>query len=201
MMANARPPMDVAATRRHREGQTLWLTGLPAAGKTTVAGALEDRIRQLGLAVVVLDGDVLRGGLSSDLGVSPQDRSEQARRAAHVAALIAGAGLVAIVSLISPYASDRRRAREVHQAAGLRFHEIWIDTPLQVCEERDPKGIYARVRAGQICAVTGVDAPYEAPPDPDVRIRASECTPEDAVAEILGASGLVLSARSTAGRA
>ena len=108
---------------------------------------------------VLLDGDLLRRGLSSDLGISPEDRSEQARRTAHVAALIAGAGLVAIVSLISPYAEDRRRARRIHEAAGLSFHEVWIDTPLQVCEERDPKGIYARLRAGEIRAVTGVDAP------------------------------------------
>jgi bifunctional enzyme CysN/CysC len=168
-----------------RAGSTLWLTGLSAAGKTTVARALERRLAELGRASVLLDGDILHEGLSSDIGISPADRSEQARRAAHVAALIAGAGHVAIVSLISPYAEDRGRAREIHDAAGLGFHEIWIDTPLHVCEERDPKRIYARARAGEIRGVTGIDAPYEPPSDPVVRICGSEGSPEDAAAEIL----------------
>jgi len=173
-------------------GSTVWITGLSAAGKTTIARALESRLAELGTGAVLLDGDLLRRGLSSDLGISPEDRSEQARRTAHVAALIAGAGLVAVVSLISPYADDRRRARRIHEAAGVGFHEVWIDTPLHVCEERDPKGIYARLRAGEIRAVTGVDAPYEPPADPDVRIPGGECSPEDAVAEILLATGLTL---------
>jgi bifunctional enzyme CysN/CysC len=144
------------------------------------------------MAAVVLDGDLLRKGLSSDLGTSAADRSEQARRTAHVAALIAGAGMVAIVSLISPYAEDRRRARSIHDAAGLGFHEIWVDTPLDVCQERDPKGLYARMRAGEIRGVTGVDAPYEPPSDPDVRVCGDQCSPEDAAGEILLATGLVL---------
>jgi bifunctional enzyme CysN/CysC len=173
-------------------GSTLWLTGLSAAGKTTVARALELRLAELGKVSVVLDGDVLRKGLSSDLGISREDRSEQARRTAYVAAVIAGAGLVAIVSLISPYAEDRGRAREIHDAGGLGFHEIWIDTPLDLCQERDPKGIYARARAGQIRGVTGVDAPYESPRDPDVRIRGGECSPEEAAAEILLATQIGL---------
>lgn len=175
-----------------RSGSTLWLTGLSAAGKTTVAHALERRLAELGRVAVLLDGDVLRRGLSSDLGISPEDRSEQARRTAHVAALITGAGLVAIVSLISPYADDRERAREIHDALGLSFHEIWIDTPLHVCQERDPKGIYARMRAGEIRDVTGVDAPYEPPLDPDVRVCGSECSPADAAGEILLATRLIL---------
>jgi bifunctional enzyme CysN/CysC len=173
-------------------GSTLWLTGLSAAGKTTVARALELRLAELGKVAVVLDGDVLRKGLSSDLGISRKDRSEQARRTAHVAAVIAGAGLVAIVSLISPYAEDRGRAREIHDAGGLGFHEIWIDTPLHLCQERDPKGIYARARAGQIRGVTGVDAPYESPRDPDVRICGGECSPEEAAAKILLATQIGL---------
>src|ERR1700730_13628327 len=182
-----------------RAGSTLWLTGLSAAGKTTVARALELRLAELGKAAVVLDGDVLRKGLSSDLGISRKDRSEQARRTAHVAALIARAGLVAIVSLISPYAEDRGRAREIHDAEGLGFHEIWIDTPLQLCQQRDPKGIYARARAGQIRGVTGVDAPYESPRDPDVRVCGAECSPEDAAAEILLATQIGLMERVSAG--
>lgn len=173
-----------------RAGTTLWLTGLSAAGKTTVAHALECRLAEHGRAVVVLDGDVLRDGLSSDLGTSSVDRSEQARRTAHVAALIAGAGLVAVVALISPYRADRARARSIHHAAGLQFHEIWIDTPLDVCQQRDPKGIYARARSGELHGVTGVDAPYEPPLDADVRISGDGCSPDDAAAAILGASGL-----------
>jgi bifunctional enzyme CysN/CysC len=178
--------------RARPAGSTLWLTGLSAAGKTTVAHALERRLAELGRVAVVLDGDQLRRGLSSDLGISPEDRSEQARRTAHVAALIARSGVIAIVSLISPYADDRERARAIHDAAGLSFHEIWIDTPLHICRERDPKGLYARARAGEIRDVTGVDAPYEAPVDPDVRVRASECSPEDAAGEILLVTRLIL---------
>ncbi len=193
-------PMIEGVRRARPAGSTLWITGLSAAGKTTVARALHARLAELGTVTVLLDGDLLRRGLSSDLGVSPQDRSEQARRTAHVAALIAGAGLVAIVSLISPYADDRRRARKIHEAAGLDFHEIWIDTPLRVCQDRDPKGIYARQRAGEIRAVTGVDAPYEPPPDPDVRIPGGVCSPEDAVAEILLTTGIALTEGTPAAR-
>jgi bifunctional enzyme CysN/CysC len=186
--------------RRSRGGTTLWLTGLSASGKTTVARALERRLAEMGRVAIVLDGDLLRDGLSSDLGISPEDRSEQARRTAHVAALIAGAGLVAIVSLISPYAEDRARAREIHESEGLDFREIWIDTPLHVCQERDPKGISARVRAGDLRGVTGVDAPYEHPLDPDVRVPGGECSPEDAAAEILRVTELVLTERVPADR-
>src|SRR5271156_3047903 len=114
-----------------RPGATLWLTGLPAAGKTTLANAVERRLGDLGRAATVLDGDLLRKGLSQGLDLSPEGRSEQPRRAAHVSVLLARAGLVAIVSLISPYAEDRRRAREIHESEGLAFHEIWIDTPLR----------------------------------------------------------------------
>jgi bifunctional enzyme CysN/CysC len=157
-----------------RPGATLWLTGLPAAGKTTLANAVERRLNELGRAATVLDGDLLRKGLSRDLDLSPAGRSEQTRRAAHVSVLLARAGLVAIVSLISPYAEDRRRAREIHQSEGLAFHEIWIDTPLRVCEERDPKGLYRRARAGELACVTGVDAPYEPPLEPELCVRGGE---------------------------
>jgi len=109
----------------------------------------------------VLDGDVLREGLSSDLGLTRADRAEQARRAAHVAAIVAASGFVAIVALVSPYADDRQRARHIHEEQGLRFSEVWVDTPLVVCEQRDPKGLYSRARAGSLQGMTGVDAPYE----------------------------------------
>ena len=168
-----------------RPGATLWVTGLPAAGKTTLANAVERRLSDLGRAAMVLDGDVLRKGLSRDLDLSPAGRSEQTRRAAHVSVLLARAGLVAIVSLISPYAEDRRRAREIHESEGLAFHEIWIDTPLRVCEERDPKGLYKRARAGKLQCVTGVDAPYERPLEPELCIRGEETT--EAAAERVAA--------------
>ena len=165
-------------------GVTLWLTGLPAAGKTTLANAVQCRLRDLGRAATVLDGDVLRKGLSCDLDLSPEGRSEQTRRAAHVAVLLARAGLVAIVSLISPYAEDRRRARDIHESEGLIFHEIWIDTPLQVCQERDPKGLYKRAGAGELQCVTGIDAPYERPLDPELCIRGAEESAEAAAERV-----------------
>jgi bifunctional enzyme CysN/CysC len=167
-----------------RPGATLWLTGLPASGKTTVANAVELRLSELGRAATVLDGDLLRSGLSSDLDLSHAGRSEQSRRTAHVAALLAQAGLVAIVSLISPYAEDRRRAREIHESAGLTFREIWIDTPLQVCRERDPKGLYRRAGSGELHRLTGVDAPYQPPADPELCIRANEESPEAAAERV-----------------
>jgi bifunctional enzyme CysN/CysC len=175
-----------------RYGSTLWITGLPAAGKTSLARALERRMAEFGRIAVLLDGDVLRAGLSSDLGTSPADRSEQSRRTAHLAALISDAGLVAIVALVSPYAADRRRARELHDEAGLDFHEIFLDTPLRVCEQRDPKGLYARARAGRLAGMTGVDAPYEPPRSPAVRICGGETSPDEAAYEILAATQIIL---------
>jgi bifunctional enzyme CysN/CysC len=183
-----------------RCGSTLWITGLPAAGKTSLAHALERRLAESGRIAVVLDGDVLRAGLSSDLGTSPADRSEQARRTAHLAALIAGAGLVAIVALVSPYALDRRRVRELHDEAGLDFHEVFLDTPLRVCEQRDPKGLYARARAGLLAGMTGVDAPYEPPLSPAVRIRGGETSPDEAAYEILAATEVILAEEVGAAR-
>lgn len=167
-----------------RPGATLWLTGLPAAGKTTVANAVERRLGDLGRAAMVLDGDLLRKGLCRDLDLSPEGRSEQTRRAAHVAVLLARAGLVAIVSLISPYAEDRRLARQIHDSEGLTFHEIWIDTPVQVCRERDPKGLYRRADAGELRCLTGVDAPYQPPLDPELCIRGGEESPEAAAERV-----------------
>jgi bifunctional enzyme CysN/CysC len=182
--------MIVDSTLRELPGATLWLTGLSGAGKTTIATVVEWRLVELGRKSVALDGDVLRTGLSSDLGLSPEDRSEQARRTAHVAALIAKAGLVAIVSLISPYADDRRRAREIHERQGLNFWEVYVDTPLRICEKRDPKGLYARARAGEIQGVTGLDAPYDEPTRPDIRVSGDEGYPELTAAAILTQTGL-----------
>jgi bifunctional enzyme CysN/CysC len=154
----------------NRPAQTVWLTGLSGAGKTTLAYALERELERLRYPTCVLDGDELRRGLSSDLGLSPADRAEQARRVACVAGLISRSGVVAVVALVSPYADDRRRAREIHDELGVPFLEVWVDTPLAVCEERDAKGLYARARSGELHGLTGVDAPYEAPAAPDLRL-------------------------------
>lgn len=154
-----------------QRGQTVWFTGLPASGKSTIARALEEELLRKARVAYVLDGDNLRHGLNCDLGFGPEDRSENVRRTAHVAMLLADAGAVAIVSLISPYAADRARARESHRAARLPFLEVFVDTPLEECERRDPKGLYARARAGKLVGMTGVDDPYEPPARPDVVLR------------------------------
>lgn len=185
-MAPITPTSDLARQAAERTlGQTIWLTGLSGAGKTTIAQAIEQELGRMTVAATVLDGDVLRSGLSSDLGLSARDRSEQARRAAHVAALFAQTGLVAIVALISPYAADRSRAREIHVEAGLPFCEVWVDTPLRVCAERDPKGLYARREAGLLRGLTGVDDPYEDPEAPEVHVVGYDATPQAAALQVL----------------
>lgn len=168
-------------------GHTIWLTGLSGAGKSTIAEALTARLRAAGQPVSVLDGDVLRRGLSSDLGLSPADRTEQARRTAHVAALLAQAGVVAIVALVSPYEHDRIVAREIHDERELGFFEVWVNTPLAVCAERDPKGLYARNRAGELHGLTGVDAPYEPPQSADLTVSGFDTTPDELAERILTA--------------
>ena len=148
------------------QGATVWLTGLPSSGKSTIAAALERSLVESGRAAYFLDGDNLRHGLSGDLAFSPADRTENIRRVAHVARLMADAGMVSIASLVSPAHHDRALARELHQAAGLRFVEVYVDTPVEICEARDPKGLYARARAGKLEDFTGVSAPYEVPRRP-----------------------------------
>lgn len=151
---------------RHRHhGAVLWLTGLPAAGKSTVARAMERRLFNNGGAPVYLDGDTLRTGLNSDLGFTPEERSENIRRVAHLASFLAKNGHVAIVALVSPTRADRARAREI---SGPFFHEVFIRASLEVCEGRDPKGHYARARKGEIANFTGISAPYEEPVSPEV---------------------------------
>jgi adenylyl-sulfate kinase len=174
-------------------GATIWLTGLPAAGKSTVAGALEERLVGEGRHAFLLDGDNLRHGLNGDLGFDEAARTENVRRTAHVARLLAESGTIAIVSLVSPYERDRRQAAELHCEAGLPFLEIFVDAPLELCERRDPKGLYARARAGEIDGLTGVDAPYERPPAPDLLLRSGEEPVETAVDRVLQ----TLSARVT----
>ncbi len=152
-------------------GATVWLTGLSGSGKSTIADAVATHLFELGRPAYVLDGDNVRHGLNADLGFSAADRSENVRRIGEVAALLADAGLTALVPVISPYRADRDRARAAHAAARLRFVEVFVDTPLALCEQRDPKGLYARARAGELRGMTGIDDPYEAPLAPDVVLR------------------------------
>jgi adenylyl-sulfate kinase len=162
-----------------QRGATVWLTGLPAAGKSTVAGALERALVDAGRLAYVLDGDNVRHGLSGDLGFDAAARHENVRRVAHVARLFADAGAVAIVSLVSPFATDRERARA-----------LLVDTPLDECERRDPKGLYARARSGSLKGLTGVGDPYEPPADPDITVRTTEEPLETSIARILDALSL-----------
>ncbi|HWT23814.1 MAG TPA: adenylyl-sulfate kinase [Solirubrobacteraceae bacterium] len=166
-------------------GATFWFTGLPASGKSTIGARLERRLVEAGHPAYFLDGDNIRHGLSGDLGFSPGDRRENIRRVAHVARLMADAGVVSIVSLVSPYAADRELARELHEAARLPFIEVFVDTPVEVCEQRDPKGLYARARAGDLKSFTGVSAPYEAPETPEILIRGAEEEADAAVDRLL----------------
>ena len=140
-------------------GATVWLTGLPASGKSTLAALVEQGLVHARRSAYLLDGDNLRHGLNSDLGFDASSRSENVRRAAHVARLFADAGIVAVVSLISPYRADRDGARRIHAEDGLPFVEVFVDTPLEECERRDPKGLYAKARSGQLKGFTGVDDP------------------------------------------
>ena len=153
-----------------QRGAVVWMTGLPSSGKSTIAHALEQRLIGSGQPAYVLDGDNLRHGLNGDLGFSDEDRTENVRRTAHVARLFADAGVVAVVSLVSPFAADRAQARALVEAEGLPFREVWVSTPLEECEQRDPKGLYAKARRGELPGFTGVDAPYEAPELPDVEL-------------------------------
>ncbi|HEU4976230.1 MAG TPA: adenylyl-sulfate kinase [Baekduia sp.] len=168
-------------------GATIWLTGLPASGKSTIAFAVEAALIERGRAAYVLDGDNVRHGLCGDLGFSADDRRENVRRVAEVARLVADAGTVAIVALISPEAAGRVSARQVHDEAGLPFVEVFMDTPLEVCEERDPKGLYARARAGTVQGLTGLDAPYERPDDADLILRSTTTSVADEVERVLDA--------------
>lgn len=157
--------------RHGLSGATIWLTGLSGSGKSTLANAVAARLLELDRPAAVLDGDNVRHGLNSDLGFSAADRAENVRRLGEVAALIADAGLVAVVPVISPYGADRDRVRAAHRTAGLPFVEVFVDTPLAVCEARDPKGLYAKARAGELTGMTGIDDPYEAPADPELRVQ------------------------------
>ncbi len=160
--------------RNGHKGCVVWLTGLSGSGKSTLSRIVERELFGRGLQAVVLDGDNLRHGLNSDLGFSPEHRAENIRRVAEVGGLLATAGNVAIIAFISPYRRDRERAREVAHAAGCEFVEVYVDAPLAVCEQRDPKHLYRRARAGEISGFTGIDAPYEAPEHPEIHVHTGE---------------------------
>jgi len=168
---------DERAVATGHRGLTLWLTGLPASGKSTLAVEVEALLVGAGRPALRLDGDNLRHGLNGDLGFSALDRAENVRRTAHAAALLAEAGVVALVALVSPYATDRATARAIHADAGVRFLEVWIATPLAECERRDPKGLYARARAGELPGLTGVGDVYEEPASPELAIGDAEPIP------------------------
>jgi len=179
-----------AALRAGQRGVTVWLTGLSASGKSTIAAALEQHLLGRGTAAYLLDGDNVRFGLCRDLGFSPADRAENIRRVAEVARLFADSCAVAIASFISPYRADRDLARRLHGEPGpnreaLGFVEVWVDVSVEEAERRDPKGLYRKARAGEIKEFTGVSAPYEEPVAPEVHIKSAECSVEEAVVKIM----------------
>ncbi|QND34721.1 sulfate adenylyltransferase subunit CysN (plasmid) [Sinorhizobium meliloti] len=167
----------VRAGMKGQTPQIVWFTGLSGSGKSTIANLLEKRLTAEGKHAYILDGDNVRHGLNKDLGFTDAARVENIRRVAEVARLMADAGLIVIVSFISPFANERRIAREI--AADIRFLEAYVDTPLEVCEARDPKGLYAKARAGQITNFTGVDSPFEVPQDPDITLRGAVASSEE----------------------
>ena len=171
--------------RNGHEGVVIWLTGLSGSGKSTLSRALERELFALGMHVYVLDGDNIRHGLNANLGFTPEDRKENIRRVAEVAQLMSRAGFIIITAFISPYRTDRLRAREIARAAGIDFMEVFVDAPLSVCEHRDAKGLYKKARAGEIPDFTGIDAPYEAPLDPEVRVRTDRQSPEESTQAII----------------
>jgi len=166
-------------------GATLWFTGLPGAGKSTIASGVEERLITAGRPAFLLDGDNLRHGLNGDLGFDEGARRENVRRTAHVARLLAESGTITLVSLVSPYAADREAAAALHAADDLQFIEIFVNAPLELCEERDPKGLYARARAGELAGLTGVGAPYEPPSRPDLVLGENRETVEVEVERVI----------------
>lgn len=171
--------------RHGHKGAVVWLTGLSGSGKSTIANELEKELFIHGMQAVSLDGDNLRYGLCSNLGFSDEDRSENIRRAGEVAKLMAEFGNVVVVSLISPFKVDRSRARQIAQDAEIDFFEVYVDAPLSVCEQRDPKHLYQKARAGEIAQFTGISSPYEAPEQPDIHLHTDQISVKEAIAEIM----------------
>jgi adenylylsulfate kinase len=168
-----------------QKGCTIWFTGLPSSGKSTTAFTLEHELISLGYLAYVLDGDNVRHGLNKNLGFSAADREENIRRIGEVAKLFADAGIITMTSFISPYRRERDLARKIHNEAGLLFVEVFVDTPVDVCEERDPKGLYKKARRGELKGFTGIDDPYEEPLNPELVVKTAEHSPEIITAQIL----------------
>lgn len=172
-------------------GCVIWLTGLSGDGKSTIAAGLDDQLKRAGRKSFILDGDIMRRGLCSDLRFSPADRRENVRRLSEVAGLFADAGIICIVALISPYRMDRDAARGI--IGSDRFVEVFVNAPIEVCERRDPKGLYAKARAGQIAEFTGISAPYEPPDAPEVEVSTHRLNVPDSVAKIVKFLALIKS--------
>src|SRR5436305_3193532 len=179
------------ATREERnallkqKGATLWFTGLSGSGKSTIAFTLEHALVQRGRLAYVLDGDNIRHGLNKNLGFSAADREENIRRIGEVAKLFADCGVIAMTSFISPYRKDRDLVRELHARGNLPFIEIHMATPIETCEQRDPKGLYKKARAGEVKGFTGIDDPYEAPARPELTLDATAMQPAEAAAAVI----------------
>lgn len=180
---NSLPPRPAPRPLVPKAGLVLWLTGLSGAGKSTIAGRLKRALTKAGLPVCLLDGDVVRRRLCSDLGFTEADRKENIRRVAEVARLMAETGVICIVALISPFRADRQSARGRLKPG--QFLEVFINAPLEVCEQRDPKGHYANARAGKIKQFTGISSPYEAPEKPEIVLRTDQLTVNASVTQIL----------------
>ncbi len=175
---------DMEKLNNHR-GATVWFTGLSASGKSTVADYVARMLHSRGFRSAILDGDNVRHGLNSDLGFSPEDRTENIRRISEVAKLLTSFGIINLVAFISPYREDRDRAREIQNEGD--FIEVFVDAPLEVVEKRDPKGLYKKARAGEIPSFTGISAPYEAPENPEIHLRTDGQTPMESAAEVVKA--------------
>jgi adenylylsulfate kinase len=167
---------------RHR-AVTLWFTGLSGSGKSTLARAVEARLMERGVLAYVLDGDNVRHGLCADLGFAPEDRVENIRRIGEVAKLLNDAGVLVLTAFISPYRADRERVRALLQPG--QFLEVFVDAPLELCEQRDPKGLYRKARGGALPEFTGVSAPYEPPSDPELRVDTAATPPAEGVRQVL----------------
>ncbi len=195
-------PRDERFKALGAQGATLWFTGLSGSGKSTIASALEQVLVSGGVNSYRLDGDNVRHGLNKNLGFSAEDRTENIRRIGEVAKLFADSGCVALTSFISPYRADRDLCRTLHAEGKLPFIEVFVDTPLDVCESRDPKGLYKKARAGEIKGFTGIDDPYEAPEKPELVLKAGEHSVEECVKqclELLASKGIVNVAAGAAG--
>ena len=189
---------DLSRDERYKalnaKGATLWFTGLSGSGKSTIASALEQVLVSNGVNSYRLDGDNVRHGLNKNLGFSAEDRAENIRRIGEVAKLFADSGCVALTSFISPYRADRDQCRTLHDEGKLPFIEVYVDTPLDVCESRDPKGLYKKARAGEIKGFTGIDDPYEEPSNPELVLKTADHSVEQCVQqclELLSSKGIV----------